>query len=35
MLSEPVKLSFIFETIGVIFVMIGVGIYLVRKGVKR
>jgi len=35
MLSEPVKLSFIFETIGVIFVMIAVGIYLVKKGVKR
>ncbi len=34
-LSEPVRLSFIFETIGVIFVIIGVGIYLVKKGVKR
>jgi len=34
-LSEPVRLRFVFETIGVIFVMIAVGIYLVKKGVKR
>lgn len=30
MLSEPVTLKFIFETIGVIFVLIAIGIFLVK-----
>ncbi len=35
MLSEPVGFDFIIKTILVIFVLIGIGIYLVKKGVKR
>ncbi len=35
MLSEPVGFDFIIETILVIFVLIGIGIYLVKKGVKK
>lgn len=30
--AQPVSMSFIIETIGVIFVIIGVGIALVKKG---
>jgi predicted permease len=32
--AQPVSMSFIIETIGVIFVIIGVGIALVKKGKK-
>ena len=35
MFSKPVEFSFIIETIIVIFMLIGVGIYLVKKGEKR
>jgi len=35
MLSEPVGFDFIIKTILVIFVLIGIGIYLVKKGVKK
>ena len=34
-LSAPVELSFIFETIGVIFAVIGVCIYLVKLKTKK
>jgi predicted permease len=32
--TQPVEMSFIIETIGVIFAIIGVGIVLVKKGKK-
>ena len=35
MLEKPVEFSFIIETIIVIFIFIGIGIYLVKKGEKR
>jgi len=31
-ITQPVPMSFIFETIGVIFALIALGIYGVRKG---
>lgn len=31
MFSEPVTLGFVFETIGVIFVVIAIGIFLVKN----
>ncbi len=34
MFSKPVEFSFILETIAVIFILIGIGIYLVKKGEK-
>ncbi len=34
MLREPVTLRFIFETIGVIFVIVAIGIYFVKKMAK-
>jgi len=34
MFEKPVEFSFIVETIAVIFVLIGIGIYLVKKGEK-
>ena len=30
-ISKPIELSFVFGTIAVIFVVIGIGIYFVRK----
>jgi len=33
-MAEPVSLSFIFSTIGVIFAVIAVGIFAVQKGKK-
>lgn len=33
--STPVELSFIFETVGVIFVVIGVCIYLINVKTKK
>ena len=35
MLSEPVGFDIIIKTILIIFVLIGIGIYLVKKGVKK
>lgn len=35
MLEKPVEFSFIIETIVVIFVLIGIGIYLVKKGESK
>jgi predicted permease len=32
--SEPVPMSFIIETIGVIFIIIGIGVALVKQGKK-
>lgn len=34
-LSAPVELSFIFSTIGAIFVVIGVCVYLVNRRTKQ
>ncbi len=34
MFAKPVEFSFIVETILVIFVLIGIGIYFVKKGEK-
>ena len=34
-LSSPVELSFIFETVGAIFVVIGVCIYLINQRTKK
>ncbi len=34
-LEKPIEFSFILETIAVIFMLIGIGIYLVKKGEKR
>jgi hypothetical protein len=33
--SQPVPLSFIFQTIGAIFVVVGIGIMIVRRVKKR
>jgi len=30
-ISQPIELGFVFGTIGVIFVVIGIGVYLVKK----
>jgi flagellar biogenesis protein FliO len=30
-ISQPIELSFVFGTIGFIFVVIGIGVYLVKK----
>ena len=30
-ISQPIELSFVFGTIAVIFVVIGIGIYFVKK----
>ncbi len=35
MFAKPVELSFVFETIVVIFILIGIGIFFVKKGVKK
>lgn len=35
MLSKPVEFSFIIGTIVVIFIFIGIGIYLVKKGENK
>lgn len=32
--AQPVSMSFIIETIGVIFVIIGIGVALVKQGKK-
>jgi hypothetical protein len=32
--SQPVSMGFIIETVGVIFIIIGIGIILVKKGKK-
>jgi len=34
-LTKPVELSFVFETIGVIFVVIAIGIFFVKKSKER
>ncbi|MCR1810848.1 MULTISPECIES: hypothetical protein [Sulfurospirillum] len=34
-LSAPVQLSFIFETVGAIFIVIGVCVYLVNRRTKQ
>jgi len=34
MLSNPIEFSFILATIGVIFVLIAIGVFIVKKGVK-
>jgi hypothetical protein len=33
-LAQPVPMSFIIETVGVIFIIIGIGIALVKQGKK-
>jgi flagellar biogenesis protein FliO len=30
-ISQPIELSFVFGTIGFIFVVIGIGVYLVKR----
>jgi hypothetical protein len=34
-LSQPVEFSFIIETIVIIFIGIGIGVFVVKKGVKN
>jgi hypothetical protein len=34
-LSVPIKLSFVFSTVGAIFVVIGVCIYLINQRTKK
>ena len=35
MFSEPVTLKFIFETIGVIFILVAVGVFMVKTSKRR
>lgn len=35
MFSEPVSLTFVFGTIGVIFICVGIGIFLVNQRTRK
>lgn len=34
-LTKPVEFSFILETIGVIVIVVAIGIFIVKRGVKK